>query len=144
MKPKTPIIFATIILIFLSSILAYADKSGPFSIGIYNTRIPNTTLIAQSTYQQNMKTKDRTHNCVVGYERDKEDGTVFIPIIGLPQLTNDTYVIKCEKGVLKVTTTKDAKFIMSIDISSIAPTLINEDFDEARQIKESRQNWNKN
>ncbi len=114
-------------------------KTGLVSVYLDSIELPGTTLRVQNTYLGYKRTGDQKHSCIIGHERTRLGGSVFIPVIRLPALTNDKYLVEYKKGVITVTNAKKTKLFMSIDISAIAPTVVTEDFDEAEHIKNSRQ-----
>ena len=42
-------------------------------------------------------------SCSIGYKRATNDGYDFMPVIELPDLENDRYMIKMEDGIIRIT-----------------------------------------
>jgi hypothetical protein len=61
---------------------------------------------------------------VIGYKRESEERSTFTPVLSLPHLENDRYVVKLTKGSLFVKTKSHGEHVVELNLENLAPSAI--------------------
>jgi len=61
---------------------------------------------------------------VIGYKRESEERSTFTPVLSLPHLENDRYVVKFAKGSLFVKTKSHGEDVVELNLENLAPSAI--------------------
>lgn len=64
---------------------------------------------------------DATRNCTIGYMTADGEKELFVPVLTLPALENDSYVTTVADGVLKITTQKAGKMVLNLNLRNFLP-----------------------
>lgn len=64
---------------------------------------------------------DATRSCTIGYMIEDKGQESFVPVLILPTLDRDVYVIAVVDGVLKITAKKASKMILSLNLRNFQP-----------------------
>jgi hypothetical protein len=101
-------------------------KNGLVSVGCYVSDVAGTTLRREDTHTEGIEEGWTKDDCRIGYEQSSSDGksTKFVPVLKLPVLKNDHYVVACREGVLTVTTAKDKSLVVALNLMNLAPGLV--------------------
>ena len=68
---------------------------------------------------------------VIGYKRESEERSTFTPVLSLPHLENDRYVVKLAKGSLFVKTKSHGEDVVELNLENLAPSAITVLYGEA-------------
>jgi len=96
------------------------------SVGRFVSNIEGTILLTDDTFSESEEEGWTRHECRIGYRRFSQGGkdTTFVPVLELPALKNDRYVVACRVGVLTVTTAKDERLVVALNLENLAPGLV--------------------
>lgn len=104
------------------------DLGGTISCLMTQNDIEGTILWRSDSFSEQPETGWSEHKCYIGYPRegDKDGKRIrkIEPILILPAIENDSYEISVESGVLKVTTTKSKRIVVTLNLANIAPTVL--------------------
>ncbi|MGJ8644739.1 MAG: hypothetical protein ACSHX9_15130 [Luteolibacter sp.] len=128
---KTPLIVS--LLLFMATVsygeeadaaLAVKEPRAPVSMWFGFEPIEGTTLEMQSTREEQELTGWTRHSCVLGYRREDEGELGFVPVLTLPPLENDQYLVTAEGGTISITTAKGKQTIAEFHLANIAPAAV--------------------
>jgi len=89
-------------------------------------QIDGTVLIRSDVSTGPERSKNYTRTCTIGYMTAKTDSKEgeFIPVLSLPSLKNDDYMIKVIDGELKVTTKNAGNMVVTLNLRNLVPSLL--------------------
>ncbi len=96
------------------------------SVGCFIDDIPGTVLCTSDTFSEDLKEGWTRHKCSIGYQQFNDDRKewTFVPVLDLPSLKNDRYIVTCRNGVLTVKTAKGKSLVVALNLKNLAPGLI--------------------
>ena len=127
------LVFFTLISVF-ANFLANAeeplkDKGEVISLSTGMDQIDGTNLMRCDVTSGPIGSKNYTSKSTVGYltaSIDKNKKGEFVPVLALPYLKNDVYVIKVANGELMITTKNSGSMVVSLNIKNLVPSLLSE------------------
>jgi hypothetical protein len=111
--------YSTIILLLLIPLHAEGPskepkyKPGLVDVGLDEKQLDDNLWIVTQDYGQQSGWSKQT--CSIGYKELKDGGDDFIPVIKLPALENDIYVIILKNGVIHVSKAKAKSEVIAVD-----------------------------
>jgi hypothetical protein len=90
------------------------------------TEIPGTLLWEQSFHTRPEGGQWSQTSFTIGYKikNGNTDQMKIVPILTLPALKNDSYEIKVDKGILRITEKRSQKLVLSMHIDNLVPALL--------------------
>lgn len=89
-------------------------------------RIDGSILMRSDINTRLKKSKNYTNTCTVGYIADPTDNkkNEFVPVLALPAIKNDAYVIKVVDEQLRVTTKNSGNMVATFYLRNLVPSLL--------------------
>lgn len=100
------------------------EPRAPVSIWFGFEEIDGTTLNMKSTREDQELTGWTRHTCVLGYMQEAGKGEEFVPVLALPGLENDQYLVAAEGGTISITTAKAKRTVAEFHLANIAPAAV--------------------
>jgi hypothetical protein len=103
---------------------AIKEARAPVSLWFGFEPIGGTTLEMKSTREEQELTGWTRHTCAIGYMQEGEKGDVFVPVLALPPLENDQYLVVAVGGTISITTAKGKQTVADFHLANIAPSAV--------------------
>ncbi len=102
------------------------DPKENFVVEAYEVYIPGTTLFTSTIVHTQLKSGWSQRTCSIGYQRQNAELTswTFTPILTLPAIENDSYVVNSSEGAISVTTKLGGKEVVKLNLEALAPTAV--------------------
>jgi hypothetical protein len=104
------------------------DKREVNTIWTSMERIDGTVLMRSDVSTGPEGSKNFTRTCTVGYNTattGNKEGE-FVPVLALPSLKNDAYIMKVADGELRVTTKNAGSMVVTLNLRNLVPSLLAE------------------
>jgi|688.fasta_scaffold492824_1 hypothetical protein len=104
------------------------DKREVNTIWTSMERIDGTVLMRSDVSTGPEGSKNLTRSCTVGYKTaptGNKEGE-FVPVLALPPLKNDAYIMKVADGELRVTTKNAGSMVVTLNLRNLVPSLLAE------------------
>lgn len=102
------------------------DPNENIVVASYVVSIDGTTLFTHTIIHSQPKSGRSKHKCSIGYSRENSDQSTstYTPILILPDIENDSYVVNFTDGIIDVKTKLGNKEILKLHLEVLAPTAI--------------------
>ncbi len=130
MKKHTLITFAILLVAGTSVLVADEAHTGPqkdpkenFVVESYQVYIEGTTLFTSTIIHSQAKSGWSQSTFSIGYQRDNAElsSWTFTPILTLPDIENDSYIVKFHSGTIVVTKKKSGREVVKLHLEALAP-----------------------
>ena len=86
--------------------------------------IDGTTLSICHALPSETEPEKSAPSSVIGYKRESAERSTFTPVLSLPYLQNDRYVVKFAKGSILVKTKNHGNYVVGLNLENLAPSAI--------------------